>query len=156
VCEVLARGQPEEARIAQGYFRNGNASALLVIRHCLIVLRVYVWHVQISDIRDTRDTRDSRALSKLTFGDGGGSIKKDKCTGGNFEVGGAVVYEGKQCIVSKAVDSDGDLKVSFPVTVEVGMTEGDFSGAKMGESGAIILAGWLEHKVQHMIPTDYC
>ena len=109
------------------------------------------------DTRDTRDTHDSGSLSKLTFGDGeSGYIKKDECTGDSFEVGEAVVYEGKQCIVSKAVDRDGDLKVSFPVTVEVGMTEADFSGAKMGQSGAIILAAWLEHKVQHMTPTDYC
>jgi hypothetical protein len=92
---------------------------------------------------------DSGSLSKLTFGDGGGYIKKDECTGDSFEVGQAVVYEGKQCIVSKAVNSDGYLKVRFPVTAEVGMTEADFSGAKLGQSGAIILAAWLEHKVQH-------
>jgi hypothetical protein len=43
----------------------------------------------------------------------------------------------------------GDHRESKPVTVEVGMTEADFSGAKLRSSGAIILAGWLEHKVQH-------
>ena len=95
-------------------------------------------------------------LSKLTFGDGeSGFIQKDKCTGDSFEVGQAVVYEGKQCIVSEAVDSK-RIAVTFSVTVEVGMTEADFSGADLGQSGAIILAGWLEHKVQHMTPTDYC
>ena len=35
-----------------------------------------------------------------------------------------------------------------PVTVEVGMTEADFSGARLGVSGAMILAAWLQHKVQ--------
>jgi hypothetical protein len=30
------------------------------------------------------------------------------------------------------------------------MTEADFSGAVMGTSGAIILAAWLEHKVENM------
>jgi hypothetical protein len=94
--------------------------------------------------------QDKGALSKLTFGDGESSyIKKDECTGDSFEVGHAVVYEGRQCIVTKAVDSDGELKVRFHVTAEVGMTEADFSGAQMGESGVIILAAWLEHKVQH-------
>jgi hypothetical protein len=29
------------------------------------------------------------------------------------------------------------------------MTEADFSGIKMGQSGAIILAAWLKHEVQH-------
>ena len=40
----------------------------------------------------------------------------------------------------------GDLWDSQPVTVEIGMTEGDFSGAKLGVSGAIILASWIQHK----------
>jgi hypothetical protein len=98
---------------------------------------------------------DSGSLSKLMFGDGESDyIKKDKCTGESFEVGQAVVYKGKQCIVSQAVDRDGERKVRFffSITVEVGMTEADFSGANMGESGAIILAAWLTHKVQHMTP----
>ena len=43
----------------------------------------------------------------------------------------------------------GDLPQSKPVTVEVGMTEADFSGAKLQQSGAMILAAWLKHKVQH-------
>ena len=34
--------------------------------------------------------------------------------------------------------------------LKTGMTEADFSGAEIGKSGAIILAGWVEHKVQHM------
>ena len=57
---------------------------------------------------------------------------------------------------SRLAESPKGLKVKFTATVEVGMTKADFSGAKMGQSGAIILAGWLEHKVQYMIPTDYC
>ena len=96
-------------------------------------------------------------MSKLTFGDGeSGYIKKEKCTGDGFEVGQAVVYEGMQCIVSsKAVDSNGELKVKFTVTVEVGMTEADFSKACMGPSGAMIVAAWLEHKVQHTTQTNH-
>jgi hypothetical protein len=43
----------------------------------------------------------------------------------------------------------GDHRKSKPVTVEVGMTEADFSGALMCKSGAMILAAWLKHKVQH-------
>ena len=33
-----------------------------------------------------------------------------------------------------------------PVTINTTMTEADFSGAKLGVSGAIILAAWLKHK----------
>ena len=33
------------------------------------------------------------------------------------------------------------------------MTEADFSGAILQESGAMILAAWLKHKVQH--DSDY-
>jgi hypothetical protein len=45
---------------------------------------------------------------------------------------------------------------SKSVTVEIGMTEADFSGALLQSGGAIILAAWLEHKVQHMTPAYYC
>ena len=38
----------------------------------------------------------------------------------------------------------GDSKT--PATLEVGMTEGNFSGAGLGPGGAIILASWIEHK----------
>ena len=33
-----------------------------------------------------------------------------------------------------------------PATLELGMTEGNFSGAGLGPGGAIILASWIEHK----------
>jgi hypothetical protein len=36
------------------------------------------------------------------------------------------------------------------------MTEADFSGAKLGVSGTIILAAWLKHKVQHTTQTNQC
>ena len=41
----------------------------------------------------------------------------------------------------------GDWTDSKPVTVEVGMTEADLSGALLGPGGATILAAWLQHKV---------
>ena len=47
----------------------------------------------------------------------------------------------------------GDFADGKPVAVEVGMTEADFSGANLGPTGAIILAAWLKHKVQH---TTHC
>jgi hypothetical protein len=59
-----------------------------------------------------------------------------------------VVYGGRQCVVSKAVDSDGELTVKMAVTIDTTMTEADFSGADLGVSGAMILAAWLEHKVR--------
>jgi hypothetical protein len=43
----------------------------------------------------------------------------------------------------------GDDHESRPLTVEIGMTEADFSGADLGPTGAVILAVWLKHKVQH-------
>jgi hypothetical protein len=48
----------------------------------------------------------------------------------------------------------GDSPQSKPVTVEVGMTEADFSGAVLQSSGVIILAAWLEHKVQPATHTN--
>ena len=41
-------------------------------------------------------------------------IKKAACDGTSFEVGALVGYQGKQCKVTKAVDSDGHLKVMTP------------------------------------------
>ena len=55
--------------------------------------------------------------------------------------------------LSKLIFS-GDGSYSKPVTVEVGMTEADFSRAYLVQSGAIILSAWLEHKVQHTTQTN--
>jgi hypothetical protein len=57
--------------------------------------------------------------------------------------------------LSKLIFSGGHDR-SKPVTVEVGMTEADFSGAFLQSSGAMILAAWLEHKVQNHEQTNYC
>ena len=83
-------------------------------------------------------------MAKLTFGDGeSGYIKKSDCSGASFEVGKPVIYQGKQCIVSKAVDS-GDLKVKFPpAMLDTSMTEADLSGLNLGASGAIVAAAFL-------------
>ena len=85
------------------------------------------------------------ALAKLTFGDGeSGYIKKSDCSGASLEVGKPVIYQGKQCIVSKAVDSDGDLIVKFPpAMLDTSMTEADLSGLKLDASGAIFAAAFL-------------
>jgi hypothetical protein len=48
----------------------------------------------------------------------------------------------------------GDESYSKPVFAKVGMTEADFSGAYLMQSGAIILSAWLEHKVQHTTQTN--
>jgi hypothetical protein len=57
--------------------------------------------------------------------------------------------------LSKLIFS-GDSPRSKPVTVEVGMTEADFSGAVLQQSGAIILTAWLKHKVQHDSDYNQC
>jgi hypothetical protein len=44
--------------------------------------------------------------------------------------------------LSKLIFS-GDLRNSTPVTMEVGMTEADFSGANLGVSGAIIVSAFI-------------
>jgi hypothetical protein len=60
---------------------------------------------------------DMRALSKLIFGGGGGS------------------------------DSSGKWKENLePATLEVGMTNANFSYKALGEGGAIIISAWLAHK----------
>jgi hypothetical protein len=41
-------------------------------------------------------------------------IKKAACDGTSFEVGALVGYQGKQCKVTKAVDSDKELRVMIP------------------------------------------
>ena len=88
---------------------------------------------------------DRGALAKLVFGgDESGYIKKSACSGASFEVGKPVIYQGKQCIVSKAVDSDGDLIVKFPpAMLDTSMTEADLSGLNLGASGAIVAAAFL-------------
>jgi hypothetical protein len=49
--------------------------------------------------------------------------------------------------LSKLILSGGESD-SKPVTIATDMTEANFGGAaKLGLSGAIILAAWLEHKV---------
>ena len=40
-----------------------------------------------------------------------GYIKKSKVQGSSFEVGAKVTYEGREMTVSKAPDSDGDIKM---------------------------------------------
>ena len=40
-----------------------------------------------------------------------GYVKKDKVQGDSFEVGAKVTYEGREMTVSKAPDSDGDIKM---------------------------------------------
>jgi hypothetical protein len=55
--------------------------------------------------------------------------------------------------LSKLIFS-GEESYCKPVTMEVGMTEADFSRAYLGTSGAMILVAWLEHKVQHTTQTN--
>ena len=81
----------------------------------------------------------------MTFGgDGESKIKKADCSGESFDVGETVQYQGKQCTVSKAVDSNGYLKVKFPpTTLETSMTGADLSGLNLGVAGAIIAAAFI-------------
>ena len=41
-----------------------------------------------------------------------GYINKSKVQGSSFEVGAKVTYEGRELTVSKAPDSDGDIRIS--------------------------------------------
>ena len=86
------------------------------------------------------------AISKLTFGGDGESkyFKKADCSGESFDVGETVLYQGKQCTVSKAVNSNGNLKVKFPPTMlETSMTGADLSRLNLGVAGAIIAAAFI-------------
>ena len=82
----------------------------------------------------------------MTFGGYGESeyIKKADCSGESFDVGETVLYQGKQCTVSKAVNYAGNLKVKFPPTLlETSMTGADLSGLNLGVAGAIIAAAFI-------------
>ena len=59
--------------------------------------------------------------------------KRDKTKRNSFQDNGALA---KMTI--------GESKT--PATLEIGMTEGNFSGAGLGPGGALILASWIEHK----------
>ena len=86
------------------------------------------------------------AISKLTFGGDGESrpIRKADCPRESFDVGETVQYQGKQCTVSKAVDSNRYLKVKFPpTTLETSMMGADLSGLNLGVAGAIIAAAFI-------------
>ena len=52
---------------------------------------------------------DSLASNSLVFETG--YVKKSKVQGELFEVGSKVVYNGRQMIISKAPDGDGDIKM---------------------------------------------
>ena len=52
----------------------------------------------------------SLASNKLT-GNETGYVKKSKVQGSSFEVGAKVTYEGREMVVSKVPDSDGELKM---------------------------------------------
>jgi hypothetical protein len=123
-------------------------------------------------IKFTKDMKDMGSLSTMTFGDNG--YKAGDKVEAQFK-GKGKHYPGK----IQKVNTDGTYYFLFDdgdrdpavaelsiksgsgqnlagITVTTGMTEADFSGAAMGPSGTIILAAWLEHKVQHTDQTNYC
>ena len=82
-----------------------------------------------------------------------GYIKKSKCKGDNFEVGSIVFYGGDECVVSKAVDSDGDLKVHYVAGIKAitaapetntTITKWDISNNNVGVEGCKVVAQMLE------------
>jgi hypothetical protein len=127
-------------------------------------------------IKFTEDMKDMGSLSSLTFcgfdeysdreGDAATintTMTEADFSGKKLGAAGAQIlaafmstklFEAKGSL-SKLTFS-GDSPQSKPVTVEVGMTEADFSGAILQQSGAMILAAWLKQKVQHMTRTDQC
>ena len=86
------------------------------------------------------------ALKSITFGceTESGYIKKDKTEGASFNVGNTVIYQGRECTVSKEADSDGNLRVRYPpANLTVDMMEADLSQVKLGPGDATIAAAFL-------------
>ena len=130
--------------------------------------------------RDILDINDSGSLSELDLSKNGlmseglsvvsealksTSIKQLNIADNNLtidqnygtDMSGVIKFaeDMKDMGLSKITFSGDDCK-SKPVSVEVGMTEADFSGAMLQQSGEMILAAWLEHNVQHTTQTDHC
>ena len=84
-------------------------------------------------------------MTSISFGgDESSYIKKANVKGNSFNVGDTVVYQDRECTVSQAVDSDGDLKVRYPpAKLTADMTEADLSGLGLGVGGATIAAAFL-------------
>jgi hypothetical protein len=120
-------------------------------------------------IKFTEDMKDMGSLSTMTFGDNGykaGDKVEARCKGSTKYYAGKIKSDNRDGTFDVLFD-DGDRDRMVPersikklggsprgqnlawITVTTRMTEADFSGAAMGPSGAIILAAWLEHKVQH-------
>jgi hypothetical protein len=55
--------------------------------------------------------------------------------------------DGATCCTLTKLTFSGDQRDSKPVTMEVGMTEADTSGAGLGPSGATVLSAWVRCKV---------
>jgi hypothetical protein len=104
----------------------------------------------------------NRALAKLIFsGDERDSkpvtievgIIEADFSGAKLGVSGATILAA--FMSSKYFQDNGNLaKLTFsghwsfstPVTIDTAMTEADFSGAKLGDSGMMILAAWLQYR----------
>ena len=85
-------------------------------------------------------------MTTIVFGGDGQTeyIKKDQVQGTSFDVGDEVTYQGRLCVVSKGVDSDGDLKLhNPPAKLSTDMHEVDLSGLGLGAGGATIAAAFL-------------
>ena len=73
------------------------------------------------------------------------SIKEINLAGNNLNPEAARIF-------SQDIHDNGALakmtigESKTPATLELGMTEGNFSGAGLGVGGAIVLAAWIEHK----------
>ena len=93
--------------------------------------------------------RNSRVLSKVTCGGAKRWQKRSMCDGASFDVGKAVQCLGLQCIVTKPVDSRGDLKVQYPTAVlECSMTEIDLSGLYFRSCDLMIVTAFISSKCQ--------
>ena len=84
-------------------------------------------------------------MTSISFGgDESSYIQEAYVTGQSFNVGDTVIYQDRECTVSKAVDSGGDLKVRYPpAKLTADMTEADLSGLGLGAGDVMIAAAFL-------------
>jgi hypothetical protein len=57
-----------------------------------------------------------------------------------------LIFGGDKYNAQKSCLDDDEWITPEPATLEVGMTEADFSNKRLGAAGAIIISAWISHK----------
>jgi hypothetical protein len=78
-----------------------------------------------------------------------GWITKGQVQGDSRDVGAVIVYRGRECTVTQAPDSYGNLKLRYPpITLTADMVEADVSGCGVGAPEAALIATFVKEKLK--------